>query len=240
MHRTRASTTACILALAAALLAAEARGQESDGIDRFGALGLVLQAGHPQGEFENYVDFSYGFGGFFLFDLDRRARWGVRLDASYLIYGSETVQRPLSPTIQRVWVDVTTRNQIVTLFIGPQFTFGSGTLQPYLNAGLGFSYFFTLSSVSGTSDFEDFASSTNYDDFTFALASGGGLQVRLSRRVSLAFSAQYMHNGRVRYLREGSIHEASDGSIWFSPIESETNLILYQLGVAIALGDEDR
>lgn len=235
MHRKRASTTACVVALATALLAADAGGQESDELNRLGALGLVLQAGQPHGEFENYVDFSYGIGGYFVFDLDRRARWGVRLDGSYLIYGSETVQRPLSHTIQRVWVDVTTRNQIITLFVGPQLTLGSGALQPYLNAGLGFSYFFTESGVSGTSDLEEFASSTNYDDFTVALASGGGLQVRLSRRVSLTFSAQYVHNGQVRYLREGSIHEAPDGSIWFRPIESETNLIVYQLGVVIPL-----
>lgn len=239
MHRKRASTTACALALATALLAADARGQESRDFDPFGALGGSLQIGFPQGEFANYVDVSLGFAGFFLLDLDRRSRWGLRLDGSFLIYGHETVQRPLSPTIQRVWVDVTTNNQIITLLVGPQLTFGSGVLRPYLHAGAGFSYFFTLSSVSGTSDIEEFASSTNFDDFTFALASSGGLWVRLSRRVSLAFSTQYMHNGRVRYLREGSIRELADGSIWFTPIESETNLVVYQLSVVVALGKED-
>ncbi|KPK77782.1 MAG: hypothetical protein AMS25_16550 [Gemmatimonas sp. SM23_52] len=235
MHCKRASTTACVLTLTAALLAAEARGQESIDFDPFAALGGGLQVGVPQGEFANYVNASVGFGGFFLLDLDRRSHWGLRLDGSYLIYGRETVQQPLSPTIQRVWVDVTTDNQIITAFVGPQLTLGTGLLRPYLHVGLGFSYFYTESGVSGTSDFEEFASTTNFDDFTFALASGGGLWVRLSRRVSLAFSTQYMHNGQVRYLREGSIHEASDGSIWFRPIESETNLVVFQLGVVVAL-----
>ncbi len=238
MHRKRASTMTLSLALVTSLLAADARGQEIYDADPIGSLGGVLQVGYPQGEFANYVDFSWGFGGFFVFDLDRRARWGLRLDGSYLIYGSETVQRPLSETIQRVLVDVTTRNQIVTLLFGPQFTLGSGLVRPYVHAGLGFSYFYTKSGVSGSSEFEEFASTTNFDDFTFALASGGGLWVRLSRRVSLAFSTQYVHNGQVRYLREGSIREAPDGSIWFRPIESETNLMVFQLAVVFALEHE--
>ncbi len=56
----------------------------------------------------------------------------------------------------------------------------------------------------------------------------------LSRSVFIDLSAQYVNNGRVRYLREGSIHERPDGSIWFIPIESTANVLMMKLGVSIA------
>lgn len=39
----------------------------------------------------------------------------------------------------------------------------------------------------------------------------------------------------MRYLREGSIQEEPDGTISFTPIESETNLLWLQFGVSIGL-----
>ena len=48
-----------------------------------------------------------------------------------------------------------------------------------------------------------------------------------------------MWNGQVRYLREGSIREAPDGSISFRPIESETNMLLIQVGVSFAFGKDE-
>ena len=218
------------LVLAAMLCARDSWAQESPGFG--GAFGGYLALGNPQGEFGIYVDQSFGLGGFFVVNLDRRGIIGLRLDGSYLIYGLESVRRPLSLTVRRVQVDVTTYNQIISGLLGPQLTFATGSVRPYVYAGAGFSYFFTESGVSGSSNFGDFARSTNFDDLTFAWAGGGGLQVRVSRRVGLEFSVQYVHNGRVRYLREGSIYERADGSVWFRPIASETNLVVYKVGVS--------
>ena len=92
--------------------------------------------------------------------------------------------------------------------------------------------------MRGTSNGADFASSTNFDDFTFAASGGGGLWITLHagpRPIRLDLGARYLNNGRVKYLREGSIHEAPDGSISFKPIESESNLVLYHLGVSVGL-----
>ncbi len=233
--RWRFCLAALVVGLGCTLSAAEIRAQEKvEGM----AGGFVLMA-YPLGEFNDFIDASPGFGFFFQYNVDKRGMFGLRLDGSLVFYGSETTRRPLSLTVQRITVDVTTENLIGSLFIGPQFTVPEGSVRPYLNAGIGFSYFETQSSVSGSSDFEGFARSTNFDDFTFAAAAGGGLLIYLSKNVFLDLSGRYMWNGQARYLREGSIREAPDGSISFRPIESETNLLLLQIGVSIRSGKDD-
>ncbi len=237
---TPARAVAFLLGLLPGLAAIEARAQELQDDYRYRRLflGFGVALALPQGEFETYVDPSFGLSAFLLYNFDRSGQFGLRLDGSYIHYGRETVRRPLSQTIQRVLVDVTTDNEIFSLQVGPQLTLHAGALRPYLNVAAGFSYFATRSSVSGSDDFDDFASSTNFDDFTFAWTSGGGLWVGVSRRVSLLFSGQYVRNGRVRYLREGSIREAPDGSISFTPIESTANLLVLQFGVSVSVGAE--
>lgn len=207
-------------------------------------VGGGLAVAQAVGEFENYVDAGIGLGGSFLFHPAANRAFALRLDAMFLVYGSETRRRPLSPTVPFVTVDVTTRNNIVTLGVGPEFSLGSGALRPYVNGLVGFSYFATVSSVRGASNIESFASSTNFDDFTFASQSGAGLRIALGRGrspVSLDLSARYVNNGRVSYLREGSISVGPDDSLQFTPIESQTNLVVYQLGVSIGVrGDPHR
>lgn len=203
-----------------------------------GAVGGHVVLAFPVGEFENFVDFGGGLGAFALVNLDRDGVVGLRFDGSLLLYGSETVRRPLSQTVQRVFVDVTTNNFIVSLGVGPQFTVGRGVVRPYVFGTVGFAYFATESSVRGTADFDSFASSTNFDDVTLALSSGGGLVIQLSRGrhpVSLDLSASMQRNGRTRYLREGSIRERADGSVYFTPIESEANLMVVKAGVSVGV-----
>ena len=199
-------------------------------------LGGAFLMGFPVGEFKNFVDASAGFG---LHALGQSGVFGLRIDGSIISYGSETRRQPLSQTVRFITVDVTTENYIGSLFIGPQLSAPRGDLRPYLNAGIGFSYFATLSAVSGTSDGGAFAHTVNFDDFTFAAAAGGGLLIHLSKTVFLDLSGRYMWNGQVRYLREGSITEAPDGSISFRPIKSETNILLIQVGVSIAIGKDE-
>lgn len=223
------------LGLAVMLPVAEAGAQPQ--VEGLGGGSLLI--GIPVGEFENFVGASPGFSLYGLANFGERGILGLRLDGSLIFYGRETRRRPLSQTVQLIEVDVTTENTIASIIIGPQLTAPGGSVRPYLNAGLGFSYFSTESRVSGSSEFEEFASTTNFDDFTFALASGAGLWIRLSRKLFLDLSGRYLRNGRVRYLREGSIIEAADGSISFTPIESETNMLLIQVGVSVSLGNGD-
>lgn len=201
--------------------------------DFFGGEILVAQ---PLGEFDDYIDAGIGFGAHYIRALDRSGALSLRVDGGFLIYGHETKRVPLSPTVPRIRVDVSTSNNIAGLHIGPQLMVPNGTFRPYVNAGAGFSYFFTESSVEGTDNVESFANTTNFNDFVWSWTGGGGIYIPLRRGrtpVSLDLGATYVHNGRARYLREGSIIEDGAGNIFFDPIESETNLVIYKLGVSV-------
>jgi hypothetical protein len=198
-----------------------------------GSLALAL----PVGEFSNYVKVGGGANGFFAWRLAADGAASIRVDGTFLIYGSETRRVPLAPSgpLSLVDVDVTTSNMIASMGIGPQLTATRGAIRPYVNGEVGFSYVGTSSSVSGSGDGDSFANSTNFDDFTFALRGGGGLWVRLSSVVSLDLSAHYIRNGRVSYLREGSITFDLTGAPIYHPIESQTNLWLVQAGVSVGI-----
>ena len=224
----------------AALVASEAEAQSRRGLQQtkrslFGINGVLAR---PVGEFQDFVDWGGGIDLYGVINLSRRGPVGIRIDGSVLMYGHETLRQPLSNTIQRVMVDVDTDNLIGSLGVGPQLTLGQGALRPYVYGTVGFSYFATVSSASGTADRDAFASSTNFDDVTTALTAGGGLLLRLSRGkhpVSLDLSAQKTYHGETTYLREGSLLESPDGSISFVPIRSETNLLTFRVGVAIGV-----
>ena len=224
-----------LLASAFALSALVASEAEAQGRSLFGINGVLAR---PVGEFQNFVDWGGGIDLYGVINPSRSGPLGIRIDASFLIYGHETLRQPLSNTIRRVVVDVDTDNLIGSLGVGPQLTLGHGPLRPYVYGTVGFSYFATVSSARGTADWEAFASSTNYDDVTTALTAGGGLLLRLSsgkHPVSLDLSAQKTYHGETTYLREGSLLESPDGSISFIPIRSETNLVTFRVGLAIGV-----
>ncbi len=201
------------------------------------AFGGSFEGAVPVGGFETYVDGGFGFGLFTAYAFDPAEIFGLRFDFSWIRYGSETVQRPLSRTIQRVMVDVTTSNDIYSLFFGPELGFRAGFLRPYATGGIGLSVFTTGSEVESQTEDEPFAESTNFEDVTFAGIAGLGVSANLARIkigwLRLELSARRVWNGRVRYLREGSIEEAPDGSVSFTPIESVADFWLLQLGLAL-------
>jgi hypothetical protein len=201
----------------------------------FGFNGVLAR---PVGEFQRFVDWGGGFGTYGVINLDRGHHFGLRLDGSFVMYGHERYSTVLSPTIRRVWVDVSTDNFIVGFGVGPQITLGNGPIRPYVYGTAGFSYFATVSSVSGTADFDDGLSSTNFDYFTGALAGGAGLLFRLSRGrhpISIDMSVQSTYNGEAEYLRRGDIIENPDGSVTLFPIRSEANLVTFRTGVTIGM-----
>ncbi|HJU66969.1 MAG TPA: hypothetical protein VJ650_01895 [Gemmatimonadaceae bacterium] len=201
--------------------------------------GIHLMVAQPLGEFDDYIDWGGGIGGEFLYAFDRQGAVGLRANLGIMIYGHETKRVPLSETLGRIRVDVNTSNNIFVFGIGPQVMLPSGVVRPYLNGTVGLSYFFTRSSVEGSADLEPFASSTNFDDATFAWAAGGGLYIPLRKGhknpLSLDIGAQYHANGEARYLREGSIQEDDAGNVFIDPIRSQTNLVTYRLGITVGL-----
>lgn len=200
-------------------------------------IGMQFIWADPQGEFGYFVDEGYGLGGHAVLNLSRHGGIGLRMDGTFIVYGHEHFSEPLSPSIPRVWVDVTTDNLIASGFIGPQITLGHGDLRPYVHGGFGFSYFATRSSVDdGSCCGYGHIATTNFDDWTPAVTGGGGLYLALSRHVLIDVSAQYVHNAKVEYMREGGIIEDPDGSLWLEVIESDVNLWVWKLGVTFAIG----
>jgi hypothetical protein len=202
-------------------------------------LGFELTAASPQGEFRDYVSSGWGGGMHYLLRADRDGWLALRVDASMLNYGHERQRVLLSPTIGgRVSVDLTTDNNIAFVGAGPQLGLPTGAVRPYVNGFVGVSYIFTESHVGGSSSGESFASTTNYDDASFAYGGGAGVYVPLGHRrnpISLDAGVTYRHNGAAQYLRRGDIVDNADGSISVYPVYSETNLRTFHLGATIGL-----
>src|SRR5215208_45592 len=241
----RAYVSLAAIAAASAVLApaagAQGTGAESErrGWTPTVIVGGGLNYAQSVGEFADNVKGGAGGSGFAVTGLDRAGIFGLRVDGGFLIYGHERKRVPLSSTIGgRITVDVTTNNNIALLGIGPQITAPRGPIRPYVNGTVGLAYFFTRSSVSGTNNESPFASTENYNDPQLALAGGAGVYIPLPTTrvpVMLDVGARFQGNGRARYLKEGSITDNTDGSISYTPIESQTNFVTYHLGVSVQI-----
>ncbi len=225
------------LALFATVPAAHAQSSAALGVaPRFYGGGGLLGA-QPLGEFSDYIDAGFGVGGHGIMRVDDRGILGLRVDGGFLNYGSETKRVRLSNTIGgRVQVDVNTTNNIFFLGVGPQLMLPTGGFRPYLNGGVGVSVFATTSSVEGINNTEPFASDNNQSDVTLAYGGGAGFYIPVYRGknvISLDLGARYHSNGRVEYLREGSIRDLPNGDIEITPIRSRADLVTYHLGVSV-------
>lgn len=228
------------LALAAALsLAAPLSAQnyrevtEEREIKGLGALNL--QVAFPQGEFADFVGEGFGVGGHVTFLLDQQRRFGIRLYGSWIQYGRTSERIPF-PGLPGIFVDLTTSNDIYSFGVGPEFQLSTGDLRPYLFGSFGASNFATTTSAEGSNNTNPFASSTNFNDWTYALTGGGGLMYQVSHGRTPVFidaGLRYQTHGRTRYLREGSLDTDINGNVIISPVESETNLLVMHFGVQL-------
>ena len=196
----------------------------------------VLQS-RPTGEFGSNIGLGYGANAAYLYQLDRAGILSLRADVGFVDYGNESKRVPLSSTIGgRIQVKVSTNNYIVPVSIGPQLTWPSGSVRPYVNAGFGGQFFFTQSSIDGANDSYSGLSTTNQHDETHAWVLGGGLYVPVhSSKVNVMLDAgvQYFTGGRAQYLRPGSIVDLPNSQIQINPLESSTQMLVVRLGVRI-------
>lgn len=225
------------LALAAALAAPLAAQQSNDQSEfpRSALAGIALHFGSPQGEFANHVNGALGANGFFGWRL-AHSPIVVRGDLGYSIYGSETRRVPLGGgALGLVNVDVNTTNNILAGGIGLQAGAPAATVRPYVGGSVGFSYFFTESSVSGSHQMssEAFASSTNYSDGTFAKTLYAGFYIPVGRSGGqVDIGARYHWNGEARYLTDEDISFDSGNNPVLSPRRSRADLLTIQVGFA--------
>jgi hypothetical protein len=209
-----------------------------------GYVGGRLEFAQPQGEFGERVDQGIGGNVHYIHALDRQGILAVRLDADAITYGHERQRVILSPTVGgRILADLVTTNNIAFLGFGPQLGVPNGTLRPYAHGFAGVSYLFTTSSLEGSASGEPFASTTNFDDLTFAYGGGAGLYVPLRRGVapiSLDLGATYRNAGRAEYLREGDIIDNPDGTVTLRPVRSDTDVLTFHVGVTVGASRRHR
>ena len=246
-----------LLAAAAVLLAAPAAAFAQDDCDwdhddcdyyydeypTGGFFGGSFTVAQPQGEFGDYVESGFGGDLNYIHSLDRDGWLSLRVDAGLAIYGYESYTVPLSETVGgRLLVDVSTSNNIAWIGVGPQIGVPDGRLRPYVNGFAGYSLLWTSTSVSGSNDYyyddEPFASTTNYDDWSFSYGAGAGLYIPVRggpKPVSIDLGMRYHNNGQAEYLREGDIVDHPDGSISLFPVQSDTDLLTFHIGVSVGL-----
>jgi opacity protein-like surface antigen len=194
---------------------------------------------HPMGALGANIGSGYGVSGAFLFPLDRRGLLSLRADLGIAEYGSEVLRTPFSQTVGgRVEVDVRTTNAVIPGSVGLQLSPSLGSVEPYVNLGVGAEAFFTDSSVKPTGVGSLLASTTNHSNFAFAWSLGGGLYVPVTSalpNVQLDLGVQYYRGGHAEYLAPGGITELPNGQIEIAPMASATRLLSLRVGARIGL-----
>lgn len=201
------------------------------------SLDVGAQVARPIGDFRTNVKDAWGIGAAVRHHFRRFRPLGLRGDVAFLNYGNERKRVPLSPSINRVLVDMTTSNNIAIFSGGPELTLTSGPIHPYAYGFAGYSYFYTESSVGSDDNGDAFARSTNFGDGGLATGWGGGVRVPLRvRRADIAIDAGARRtiNGTRNYLRRGDIRDQPDGSMQFNSRTTDADFWQFQLGASLS------
>ena len=209
----------------------------SSGPSRF-QVGIDAVLSQPKGEFATNIGNGFGLNGTGMFRLDPKGFVSIRGDLGMVQYGREMQRVPYRPITGRINLDVETTNNIGWGSIGGQLQFPQGWFRPYANAAIAYTDFSTRSTLTGSDDDHEYASTTNQHDGSRAWIFGGGVVVPFGNRFSLGglnLGARYYYGGRATYLKEGDIIDNADGTITINPRNSKTDLVLWQLGVSFVI-----
>ena len=210
-----------------------------------GVDGVVMD---PRGSFgRNVGSVGFGISGHALVRLDPRGILALRTDFAGAQYGSERDQLRTSPFYSgRVGLEVATRNSLSWIGVGPELSVPIGRARPYVNASIAYARFSTTSALEADGydaygnyrSNQQLASSQNQADGTSARAAGAGVYLPVGPArwlTSLHLGLRYYDGAQAEYLKEGSITDAADGSISFTPLRSRTPFVAYQAGVSVAI-----
>lgn len=201
-------------------------------------LGLDGVVAQPKGEFANNVDNGYGINATGMFRLDPKGFISLRGDIGGVQYGREELNIPFSVFTGRIALDLETTNNIAWVGIGTHLQIPDGWFRPYANASLAYTHFSTTSSLTGSDDDYQYASTTNQQDGSRAWIFGGGVVIPFGSRYALGglnLGARYYYGGVATYLNEGDIIDNPDQSVTLNRRTSKTDLVLWQLGVSFVL-----
>lgn len=198
-----------------------------------------LMLGLPQGEFKDNID-KLGYGLQVQGTLSTPGVFTpitIGLSAAYMVYGSESRKAPLSVYIPDITVDVDRSYNLANLHLLALVSPINGPIRPYVEGLVGGTYLFTTTSVKGENEGEDFASSTNFDDFAFSYGFGGGILINIipglgvGPDIYLDLKARYLLGSESEYLTEGSV-EIVNNRVVYNAKKSATDLLSIHIGVA--------
>jgi len=204
--------------------------------------GINVSLAFPQGVFGEQVDnIGLGLSGEFMFLSPKpRSPFGVGLNLGFYVYGNESRSEPMW-NIPEVFLKVDRTNNLVNFHMIFELGLPSGRIRPYLQGLFGGQYLFTETSVKNESNEEEFASSTNYDDWAWSYGAGGGISILLAGdpvtevgAIYLDFKGRYLFGSKAEYLKEGAVQVIGQQVI-YHPSKSKTDMLTVHAGVRIAL-----
>jgi hypothetical protein len=201
------------------------------------SIDIGLHLAEPYGGFNQHIDQAIGLGVGGRYRLPKADHVGLRADFALLTYASENRRVPLSPTVNRVLVDMRTSSNIALFTAGPFLAVPRGPVRPYAFGFGGFSYFYTSTSVGddGDSDYGGFASTTHMGDFGLAYGWGGGFGIpfRIRRaRLALDFGVKQTMNGTRTFMRPSDVQDQPDGSLVLNPRTSDARFWQWHVAVS--------
>ena len=204
-----------------------------------GYVSLSFVAADAVGELQGFIDQAYGAQLEGAFPVDPSGTVRLRVDGGFLIYGHERLRYCYSlPFGCRLEADLNTTNTVFFAGVGPELALGAGPIEPYVNASMGFAYFVTTSSLADDYGYDDYGTTTNFDDVNLAWRAGGGVRVRVKggrAPVSLDFGVERHENGVADFLTEGDIVDHPDGSITLYPNRSDADFLTFRFGVSFGI-----
>lgn len=202
-------------------------------------IGVAAEYAHPVSQFRQNVEHGFGGGGHVGYHFDPAGVFSLRADVGYLNYGKQSEYFVLPTYYGYVDVQQETSNNILVASIGPQLAVPVGPIRPYVNAGVGFAYFYTETSLNDADAGNSLASQTDFSDNSLVYSVGAGVTIPLAaagQNFGLDLGARYHAIGRTRYLTKGDItaDPNTEGQVIITPHESEARFLTYQLGITVA------
>jgi len=198
--------------------------------------------GFPQADFKHNADrLGVGGSGFFTYRIGK-SPVSVGTSLSIMVYGIDSRAEPFSESIQDVWVDVKTRNYLLTGYFLLRIQPREGPLRPYLDGLIGFNHLWTETGVYDQEWIEDskIASNIQISDWALSGGFGGGVMVQLYAGTEKSRSQLYLDVG-IRYLRGGEAVYMTRNSqyfegddIYYAYDRSRTDMVTSYIGVVFA------
>jgi hypothetical protein len=227
-----------VLLSAASITAAHAQVFDSRlGPSRF-QVGGDFVVSQPKGDLASNIGNGYGFNGTGMFRLDPKGFLSLRADVGGVQYGREHFDIAPYETTGRIALDLETTNNIAWGAIGGHLQIPDGWFRPYANASIAYTHFSTESSLTGSDDDYEYATTTNHSDGSRAWIFGGGVVIPFGNKYALGglnLGARYYYGGEATYLNEGDIIDNPDQSVTLNLRRSKTDLVLWQVGVSFVL-----